>query len=276
MTLLANRLDKVFEKLSSENRKAFVSFAVAGFPDEKQSLEIAKTIIDSGVDIHEIAYPHAEAQADGPIIQMANIESLKNGIDMNKIISMAKELRYYNQDVGLVMMGYLNNIFIYGIEKFAKAVSGIIDGMIIVDLPNDVDEYNKITDALQKENISLIKLITPTTSDKRIAEIVKDASGFIYSVNVEGITGVKEAKIETVNEQISRIKKFTSIPTVAGFGIKTRDDVKTFSKSVADGIVIGSSIVEQINNLSKSETNNTNLKEKMFEYCKDLTESLKI
>ena len=162
MTLLANRLDKVFEKLSSENRKAFVSFAVAGFPDEKQSLEIAKTIIDSGVDIHEIAYPHAEAQADGPIIQMANIESLKNGIDMNKIISMAKELRYYNQDVGLVMMGYLNNIFIYGIEKFAKAVSGIIDGMIIVDLPNDVNEYNKITEALQKEDISLIKLITLT------------------------------------------------------------------------------------------------------------------
>ena len=276
MILLASRLDRVFVKLSSENRKAFVSFAVAGFPDEKQSLEIAKTIIDSGVDIHEIAYPHAEAQADGPIIQMANIESLKKGIDMDKIISMAKELRDYNQDVGLVMMGYLNNIFIYGIEKFAKAVSGIIDGMIIVDLPNDVNEYNKITDALQKENISLIKLITPTTSDKRIEEIVKDASGFIYSVNVEGITGVKEAKIETVNEQISRIKKFTSIPTVAGFGIKTGDDVKTFSKSVADGIVIGSSIVEQINNLSKSTTNNADLKEKMFEYCKNLTESLKL
>ena len=106
-------------------------------------------------------------------------------------------------------------------------------------------------------------------------EIVKDASGFIYSVNVEGITGVKEAKIETVNEQISRIKKFTSIPTVAGFGIKTRDDVKTFSKSVADGIVIGSSIVEQINNLSKSSDNITVLNEKMFEYCKDLTDSLK-
>ena len=275
MTLLANRLDKIFKKLSSENRKAFISFAVAGFPNEKQSLEVAKTIIDSGVDIHEIAYPHAEAQADGPIIQMANIESLKNGIDMDKIISIAKELRNHNQDVGLVMMGYLNNIFIYGIEKFAKAVSDIIDGMIIVDLANDVNEYDRITVALQNEGISLIKLITPTTSDKRIEEIVEDASGFIYSVNVEGITGVKEAKIETVNEQISRIKKFTSIPTVAGFGIKTSDDVKSFSKSVADGIVIGSSIVEQINNLSKS-TNNINVQnEKMFEYCKNLTDSLK-
>jgi tryptophan synthase alpha chain len=275
VTLLANRLDKIFKKLSSENRKAFVSFAVAGFPNEKQSLEVAKTIIDSGVDIHEIAYPHAEAQADGPIIQMANIESLKNGIDMDKIISMAKELRNHNQDVGLVMMGYLNNIFIYGIEKFAKAVSDIIDGMIIVDLANDVNEYDRITVALQNEGISLIKLITPTTSDKRIEEIVEDASGFIYSVNVEGITGVKEAKIETVNEQILRIKKFTSLPTVAGFGIKTSDDVKTFSKSVADGIVIGSSIVEQITNLSKSTNNITVQNEKMFEYCKDLTDSLK-
>ena len=122
-TGLLNRLDKVFNRLNSENKKAFISFAVAGFPNEKQSLEIAKTIIDAGVDIHEIAYPHAEAQADGPIIQMANIESLKNGIDMDKIIKLASDLREYNKDVGLVMMGYLNNIFIYGIEKFAIAVN---------------------------------------------------------------------------------------------------------------------------------------------------------
>ena len=147
----------------------------------------------------------------------------------------------------------------------------------------DVEETDGTETKIDTSDIQAVEnefgkgvLITPTTSDKRIKEIVKDASGFIYSVNVEGITGVKEAKIETVNEQISRIKQFTSIPTVAGFGIKTRNDVKNFSKSLADGIVIGSSIVDQINNLSKSETSNTDLKEKMFEYCKDLTESLKL
>ena len=274
MIPLANRLDKVFNRLNSENKKAFISFAVAGFPNEKQSLEIAKTIIDAGVDIHEIAYPHAEAQADGPIIQMANIESLKNGIDMDKIIKLASDLREYNKDVGLVMMGYLNNIFIYGIEKFAKAVSGVIDGMIIVDLASDVNEYDQIYKSLKNENISLIKLITPTTSDTRINEIVKDASGFIYSVNVEGITGVKEAKIETVNDQISRIKKYTSLPTVAGFGIKTANDVKVFAKSNADGIVIGSSIVEKISNVTQG-TNDGPIAKEMFEYCKNLTDSLK-
>ena len=275
MIVLTNRLNKIFQNLKEKNEKALITFSVSGYPNEETSLEICKAISDSGVHVHEINVPAEEAQADGPIIQLANIESIKKGITLDKTIHMAAQLRAYNPELGICLMGYLNNIFIYGIEKFAKAVSNIIDGMIIVDLANDVNEYDKISVALQNEGISLIKLITPTTSDKRIEEIVKDASGFIYSVNVEGITGVKEAKIETVNEQISRIKKFTSIPTVAGFGIKTRDDVKKFSKSVADGIVIGSSIVEQINNLSKSTNSNTALNEKMFEYCKDLTDSLK-
>ena len=149
---------------------------MAGFPNEKQSLEIAKTIIDAGVDIHEIAYPHAEAQADGPIIQMANIESLKNGIDMDKIIKLASDLREYNKDVGLVMMGYLNNIFIYGIEKFAKAVSGVIDGMIIVDLASDVNEYDQIYNSLKNENISLIKLITQL---HQIQELMKSSKTLV-------------------------------------------------------------------------------------------------
>ena len=274
MINLENRIDKIFKNLKSANKKAFISFTTAGFPEEDTSLEIIKSIADSGAHIHEISFPHAEAQADGPIIQLANIESIKNGINFNKVISIAREARKYNQEIGLVMMGYLNNIFIYGIEKFAKDVSGIIDAVICVDLPADVVEENELKEALKKENIALIKLITPTTSDDRIKKLVADAEGFIYSVNVAGITGVKSAEIDKVNAQISRIKKYTDLPVVSGFGIKTPEDVKNFSKSNADGIVIGSAIVEKIQEISKKSDDKHNIAKFIKDFCEEMIANL--
>ena len=270
MINLENRISKIFKNLKSENKKAFISFTTAGYPDEDTSLEIIKSVADSGANIHEISFPHAEAQADGPIIQLANIESIKNGINFEKVINIAKKSREYNQDIGLVMMGYLNNIYIYGIDKFAKEVSGIIDAVICVDLPEDVIEESQLKEALKKENIALIKLVTPTTSDERIQKLVKDADGFIYSVNVAGITGVKSAQIDMVNSQISRIKKYTDLPVVSGFGIKTEEDVKVFSKSNADGIVIGSGIVEKIQEVSKNETNKNKIADFVKDFCSKL------
>ena len=270
MINLENRISKIFKNLKSENKKAFISFTTAGYPDEDTSLEIIKSVADSGANIHEISFPHAEAQADGPIIQLANIESIKNGINFEKVINIAKKSREYNQDIGLIMMGYLNNIFIYGIDKFAKEVSGIIDAVICVDLPEDVIEESQLKEALKKENIALIKLVTPTTSDERIQKLVKDADGFIYSVNVAGITGVKSAQIDMVNSQISRIKKYTDLPVVSGFGIKTEEDVKVFSKSNADGIVIGSGIVEKIQEVSKNETNKNKIADFVKDFCSKL------
>lgn len=274
MINLENRIEKIFKNLKSANKKAFISFTTAGFPEEDTSLEIIKSIADSGAHIHEISFPHAEAQADGPIIQLANIESIKNGINFNKVINIAKETRKYNQEIGLVMMGYLNNIFVYGIEKFAKEVSGIIDAVICVDLPADVIEENELKEALKKENIALIKLITPTTSDDRIKKLVADAEGFIYSVNVAGITGVKSAEIDKVNAQISRIKKYTDLPVVSGFGIKTPEDVKNFSKSNADGIVIGSAIVEKIQEISKKSDDKHNIAKFIKDFCEEMIANL--
>ena len=274
MINLGNRIDKIFKNLKSANKKAFISFTTAGFPEENTSLEVIKSISDSGAHIHEISFPHAEAQADGPIIQLANIESIKNGINFNKVISIAREARKYNQEIGLVMMGYLNNIFVYGIEKFAKEVSGIIDAVICVDLPADVIEENELKEALKKENIALIKLITPTTSDDRIKKLVADAEGFIYSVNVAGITGVKSAEIDKVNAQISRIKKYTDLPVVSGFGIKTPEDVKNFSKSNADGIVIGSAIVEKIQEISKKSDDKHNIAKFIKDFCEEMIANL--
>ena len=274
MINLENRIDKIFKNLKSANKKAFISFTTAGFPEEDTSLEIIKSIADSGAHIHEISFLHAEAQADGPIIQLDNIESIKNGINFNKVINIAKEARKHNQEIGLVMMGYLNNIFVYGIEKFAKEVSGIIDAVICVDLPADVIEENELKEALKKENIALIKLITPTTSDDRIKKLVADAEGFIYSVNVAGITGVKSAEIDKVNAQISRIKKYTDLPVVSGFGIKTPEDVKNFSKSNADGIVIGSAIIEKIQEISKKSDDKHNIAKFIKDFCEEMIANL--
>ena len=274
MTSLTNRIQKIFDKLKAENKKAFVSFSVGGYPDEESSLEIAKAIANSGSHIHEISFPHAEAQADGPIIQLANIESINKGINLKKIIDISKKIRDYNSEIGLCLMGYLNNLFIYGIEKFAKDITGIIDAVICVDLPSDVVEEKRLRDSLKKENIALIKLITPTTSDERIKEIVKDAEGFIYSVNVEGQTGVKSANLDKVNLQIEKIKKYTTIPVVSGFGIKNEDDVKAFSKSKADGIVLGSAIVNEIQKKSSETMDKHIVANFINDYCKKLINKL--
>ena len=276
MTNLTNRIKKIFDKLKAENKKAFISFSVGGYPDEKSSLEIAKAISDSGSHIHEISYPHAEAQADGPIIQLANIESINKGINLKKIINIAKDVRNHNSEIGLCMMGYLNNLFIYGIEKFAKDIGGVIDAVICVDLPSDVVEEKQLKEALKKENIALIKLITPTTSDERIKEIVKDAEGFIYSVNVEGQTGVKSANVDRVNSQIEKIKKYANIPVVSGFGIKNEEDVKTFSKSKADGIVIGSAIIKEIQKKNAETKDKLILAKFLKDYCKKLINNLNL
>ncbi len=271
---MTNRIQKIFDKLKAENKKAFISFSVGGYPDEESCLEIAKAIANSGSHIHEISFPHAEAQADGPIIQLANIESIKKGINLKKIIDISKKVRDHNSEIGLCLMGYLNNLFIYGIEKFAKDISGIIDAVICVDLPSDVVEQKQLKEFLKKENIALIKLITPTTSEERIKEIVKDAEGFIYSVNVEGQTGVKSANLDKVNLQIEKIKKYTTIPVVSGFGIKNEDDVKKFSKSKADGIVLGSAIVNEIQKKSNETTDKHIVANFINDYCKKLINNL--
>ena len=272
---MTNRLNKIFQNLKDKNEKALITFSVSGYPNEETSLEICKAISDGGAHIHEINIPAEEAQADGPIIQLANIESIKKGITLDKTIHMASQLRAYNPELGICLMGYLNNIFIYGIEKFAKNISEAgVDAVICVDLPADVKEEKELNSALKKYEIALIKLITPTTDDKRIKEIVSEARGFIYSVNLAGITGVKTAKVTEANEQVKRIKKHTNLPVVAGFGIKTEEDVKSFSKSDCSGIVIGSAIVEKVTESVKKNQDKHIVANVIKDYCKKLIKNL--
>ena len=169
-------------------------------------------------------------------------------------------------------MGYLNNIFIYGIEKFAeKASKSGVDALICVDLSSDVKEEKQLREALKKFGISLIKLITPTTSEERIKQITKDSESFIYSVNLKGITGVKTVQVDEANKQIEKIKKFTNLPVVAGFGIKTPQDVADIAKSNCDGVVVGSQIVKYI----QENIDDKNLPQKLGTYVKSFVEVLK-
>ena len=272
---MTNRLNKIFQNLKVNNEKALVTFSVSGYPNEETSLEICKAVSDGGAHIHEINIPAEEAQADGPIIQLANIESIKKGITLDKTINMASQLRAYNPELGICLMGYLNNIFIYGIEKFAKNISEAgVDAVICVDLPADVKEEKELNSALKKYEIALIKLITPTTDDDRIKEIVGEARGFIYSVNLKGITGVKTAKVNEANQQVKKVKKHTNLPVVAGFGIKTEEDVKSFSKSDCSGIVIGSAIVEKITETVKKNKDKHIVANVIKDYCKKLIKNL--
>ena len=269
---LSDRIKKIFKNLKEKNNKALISFSVAGYPDEKTSLEICKALSDSGVHIHEINMPHAESQADGPIIQLANIESIKKGINLDRIFNIAEKLRSHNQNLGICLMGYLNNIFIYGIEKFAeKANKAGVDALICVDLPADVKEERQIRKALKKFNISVIKLITPTTSEDRIKEITKDVESFIYSVNLKGITGVKTVQVDEANKQIDKIKKHTNVPVVSGFGIKTPQDAAEIAKSKCDGVVVGSQIVKYI----QDNIDDKNLPQKTGNYISSFIEVLK-
>ena len=269
---MSQRLKKIFKNLKEKNKKALISFSVAGYPDEKISLEICKALSDRGVHIHELNMPHAEAQADGPIIQLANIESIKKGINLDKVFYISEKLRSHNSDLGICLMGYLNNIFIYGIEKFAeKASKSGVDALICVDLSSDVKEEKQLREALKKFGISLIKLITPTTSEERIKQITKDSESFIYSVNLKGITGVKTVQVDEANKQIEKIKKFTNLPVVAGFGIKTPQDVVDIAKSNCDGVVVGSQIVKYI----QENIDDKNLPQKLGTYVKSFVEVLK-
>ena len=211
MINLENRIDKIFKNLKSSNKRAFISFTTAGFPEDDTSLEIIKSIADSGAHIHEISFPHAEAQADGPIIQLANIESIKNGINFNKVINIAKEARKYNQEIGLVMMGYLNNIFIYGIEKFAKDGKNIEDKrtMALVNKPN----YSLLQNSLKIDD-----LIDPrmNTVSSILKHIHKGTIETAYTI-LNGEYEVIEAEIIETSELINKELKNSNLPEAVSY-----------------------------------------------------------
>jgi tryptophan synthase alpha chain len=238
------RIDAKFAELKAEGRKAFVSYVMAGDPDYDTSLEIIKGLPGAGVDIIEMGLPFTDPMADGPTIQLAGQRALEAGQTLKKTLAMAHTFREGDDTTPIVMMGYYNPIFSYGVDRFlvdAKAAG--IDGLIVVDLPPEEDE--ELCLPAQAAGLNFIRLATPTTDDKRLPTVMQNTSGFVYYVSITGITGSANAVATDVGPEVARIKAATDLPVIVGFGIKTPEASRSIA-SVADGAVVGSAIVEKI------------------------------
>lgn len=236
-----SRIEKTFKNLK---RPALITFITAGDPDYTRSLSILKSLPAAGADIIELGMPFTDPMADGPVIQAAGLRALESGADMKQTLKMVSEFRNENKDTPIVLMGYANPVFIYGIEKFAKDASTAgVDGLIIVDLPPEED--TELRTAARKHNIDFIKLLTPTTNTERLPAVLKSASGFLYYVSVAGITGAKKANPATLKPHLDEIRKSTDLPIAIGFGIKNGADVKAFA-GLGNAVVVGSAIVQTI------------------------------
>jgi tryptophan synthase alpha chain len=259
---MSERIKKIFETKG----KKLVTFTTGGDPDLNTSLEILKTIINNGIDIIEIGMPFSDPMADGPTIQESSVRSLANGTKINDIFEIVMNIRKFNNEIPIILMGYYNSIFNLGIDNFtAKCAETGVDGLIIVDLQPEED--SELFTKSKEKGIDLIRLITPTTDQKRLTTILSNASGFLYYVTVTGITGQNSANIEDLKKSINTIKSSTKLPIVAGFGIKNRNDVEQIS-TFTDGVVVGSSIVNIIKD-------NLNDKNKMINEIKVFTKDLK-
>lgn len=242
------RLAKTFESLRSQKRKALITFIMGGDPSVEASLSILKALPVCGADIIEIGMPFSDPMADGPVIQLAGQRALAGGCTIGKIFDMVAGFRKDNTDTPIVLMGYANPIYRYGVDKFAFdcAESGV-DGVIIVDLPPEEDQ--RVREAVGNQFVDMIRLITPTTDDARLEIILNGASGFLYYVSIAGITGAAKANLDKVSAHLSRIRSKTDLPLAVGFGIKTPNDAQEMS-AFGDAVVVGSSIVEKIAQLS--------------------------
>ena len=238
------RMDKRFADLAAEGRPALVTYFMGGDPDYASSLEIMKALPKAGSDVIELGMPFSDPMADGPAIQLAGQRALKAGQTLAKTIQMARDFRKEDDATPIVLMGYYNPIYIYGVERFLdEALEAGIDGLIVVDLPPEMDDELCIP-ALAK-GINFIRLATPTTDEKRLPTVLKNTSGFVYYVSMNGITGSALPDPSLIGGAVGRIKAHTRLPVCVGFGVKTAEDAATIAKR-ADGVVVGSALVERV------------------------------
>jgi tryptophan synthase alpha chain len=241
---MTTRIDARFAELAKQGRSAFVTFLMAGDPDPKTSLDILKALPKAGADIVEIGMPFTDPMADGPSIQAAGLRALKAGMTLKKTLEMVRGFRKDDNATPLVLMGYYNPIYIYGVDKFlVDAKSAGVDGLIIVDLPPEED--TELCIPAMKAGLNFIRLATPTTDDKRLPAVLANTSGFVYYVSITGITGSASADSTAVGEAVARIKRHTKLPVCVGFGIRTPDAARAIAEN-ASGAVVGTALVDAL------------------------------
>ena len=243
-----NRLRQKLKNLKEQNKKALVAYLVAGDPDLDSTLNLMHLFVKSGVDVIEIGVPFTDPIAEGPVIQKAHDRALKNNISLLDIIKLVEQFRETDNTTPVILMGYLNT-FSFHKNIIDKSDENGVDAVLVVDIPGElsISSYG-----ISNPNIDSISLISPTTSEDRIKKIAENGSGFIYYVTLRGVTGSSNLDVDEINTNIQKIRSYSDIPTLAGFGIKSNEDAKLLSE-YSDGVIVGSSIVDMIHKESDSK-----------------------
>ena len=269
---MSKRLAASFAKAKQENRGILGIFVSAGDPDTNTSTKILDGLVESGVDMIELGMPFSDPMADGPAIQAASLRAIKSGMTLRGSLEIASQFRKKHSDTPLILMGYYNPIYRYGVELFLKdAQAAGADGLIIVDLPPEEDV--ELCDPSQNSELDFIRLITPTTLGDRLPFVLEKASGFIYYVSIAGITGTKSAQMESISSAVNIIKHVSDLPIVTGFGIRTAEQAAHIA-SLGDGAIVGSAVVEII---AESNTQNLSAEDtaiKVSDFTKSLVDAI--
>ncbi|MBU0506212.1 MAG: tryptophan synthase subunit alpha [bacterium] len=253
-----SRITDKLNKIKEEGSKAFIPFITAGYPCLEETEKLILNFAKWGCSVIELGVPFSDPMADGPVIQKANDQALENGVTLEQIIALVKKVRQKTQ-VPILLMGYYNPLFQYGLDRFAKdAHDAGVDGVLIVDLP--VEEVMPLKEAIGEFPIDIIYLLTPTSSESRIKLVAGQGSGFVYYVSYTGITGDKSFKPSEVKKQIKRIRKHITLPINIGFGISTPEHVAQLAP-VADGVVVGSALIKIIEKIAANELYDFHLKQ---------------
>ncbi|MBI4724635.1 MAG: tryptophan synthase subunit alpha [Rhodomicrobium sp.] len=238
------RLARTFAGLTEAKRKALVTFTTAGDPDYATSLEILKGLPKAGADIIELGMPFSDPMADGPAIQRSSQRALRSGQTLQKTLDMVRSFRETDSETPVILMGYYNPIYVFPGDRFLTgAVEAGVDGLIVVDVPPEADD--ELCLPALEAGLNFIRLTAPTTTDRRLPSVLANSSGFVYYVSITGITGTRSPNLSAVEQNVKRIKSQTPLPVVVGFGVRTPDQAKAIA-SVADGVVVGSALVDAI------------------------------
>jgi tryptophan synthase alpha chain len=241
---MTTRIDRRFASLKREGRAGLVTFVTAGDPDYGTSLAIVRAAPVAGADVVELGMPFTDPMADGPAVQASSLRALKAGQTLRKTLDLVRAFRAGDDDTPIVLMGYYNPIYIYGVDRFlADAVSAGVDGLIVVDLPAEEDD--ELCVPALKAGLNFIRLTTPTTDDKRLPVVLANTSGFVYYVSITGITGAATPEFGRVAQAVARLKRHTDLPIAVGFGVKNAEHARAIAQG-ADGVVVGSALVEAV------------------------------
>ena len=241
---MTTRIDRRFADLAKEGRAALVTFLMSGDPDYETSLAVIKALPKAGADLIELGMPFTDPMADGPSVQAAGLRALKAGQTLHKTLDMVRAFRKDDDATPIVLMGYYNPIYIYGVPKFlADAKVAGVDGLIVVDLPPEEDD--ELCLPALKAGLNFIRLATPTTDDNRLPTVLGNTSGFVYYVSITGITGAATPDSDAVSAAVARIKRHTKLPVAVGFGVRNAATAKAIAAG-SDGVVVGSALVDAL------------------------------